>query len=77
MEKLLLIDDEVDVQYSFRRIFDASDIELHTASSGEEGLRLIPTLKPDLVLSDIRMAGLNGLEKIGRASCRERVYSGV
>ena len=66
MEKLLLIDDEVDVQYSFRRIFDASDIELHTASSGEEGLRLIPKLKPDLVLSDIRMAGLNGLETLRR-----------
>jgi two-component system nitrogen regulation response regulator GlnG len=66
MEKLLLIDDEVDVQYSFRRIFDGSDIELHTASSGEEGLRLIPTLKPDLVLSDIRMAGLNGLETLRR-----------
>ena len=56
MEKLLLIDDEVDVQYSFRRIFDASDIELHTASSGEEGLRIIPKVRPDLVLSDIRMA---------------------
>ncbi len=66
MEKLLLIDDEVDVQYSFRRIFDGSDVELHTASSGEEGLRLIPTLKPDLVLSDIRMAGLNGLETLRR-----------
>ena len=66
MEKLLLIDDEVDVQYSFRRIFDASDIELHTASSGEEGLRLIPKVKPDLVLSDIRMAGLNGLETLRR-----------
>jgi len=66
MEKLLLIDDEADVQYSFRRIFDASDIELHTASSGEEGLRLIPRVKPDLVLSDIRMAGLNGLETLRR-----------
>ncbi len=66
MEKLLLIDDEADVQYSFRRIFDASDIELHTASSGEEGLRLIPKVKPDLVLSDIRMAGLNGLETLRR-----------
>ena len=66
MEKLLLIDDEADVQYSFRRIFDASEIELHTASSGEEGLRLIPKVKPDLVLSDIRMAGLNGLETLRR-----------
>ena len=66
MEKLLLIDDEADVQYSFRRIFDSSELELHTASSGEEGLRLIPKIKPDLVLSDIRMAGLNGLETLRR-----------
>ena len=49
MSKLLLIDDEADVQYSFQRIFDSPDIELSTASSGEEGLRIIPKLKPDLV----------------------------
>jgi two-component system nitrogen regulation response regulator GlnG len=66
MDKLLLIDDEADVQYSFRRIFDSPDLELHTASSGEEGLKLIPKLRPDLVLSDIRMAGLNGLETLRR-----------
>jgi two-component system nitrogen regulation response regulator GlnG len=66
MEKILLIDDEADVQYSFRRIFDSPDIELHTASSGEEGLRLIPTLRPDLVITDLRMAGLNGLETLKR-----------
>ena len=41
MSKLLLIDDEADVQYSFRRIFDSPDIELTTAASGEEGLRLL------------------------------------
>src|SRR5512140_2502730 len=66
MDKLLLIDDEADVQYSFRRIFDSPDIELTTASSGEEGLRLLPKLKPDLVLMDIRMGGINGLEALRR-----------
>jgi len=50
MDKLLLIDDEVDVQYSFKRIFDSPEIELTTATSGEEGLRLIPRIKPDLVI---------------------------
>ncbi len=66
MDKLLLIDDEVDVQYSFRRIFDSPDLELHTASSGEEGLKLIPQVRPDLVITDIRMAGINGLETLRR-----------
>ena len=66
MSKLLLIDDEVDVQYSFQRIFDSPDIELTTASSGEEGLRIIPKLKPDLVIMDVRMGGLTGLETLRR-----------
>src|SRR5580693_1444785 len=66
MSKLLLIDDEEDVQYSFRRIFDSAEIELTTAASGEEGLKLIPKLKPDLVLMDVRMGGINGLETLRR-----------
>src|SRR6266496_3865329 len=66
MDKLLLIDDEADVQYSFRRIFDSPEVELATASSGEEGLKLIPKFKPDLVLMDIRMGGINGLETLRR-----------
>ena len=66
MSKLLLIDDEADVQYSFQRIFDSPEVELTTASSGEEGLKLIPKIKPDLVLMDIRMGGMNGLETLRR-----------
>jgi nitrogen regulation protein NR(I) len=66
MDKLLLIDDEADVQYSFRRIFDSPEIELTTASSGEEALRLIPRLKPDLVIMDVRMGGISGLETLRR-----------
>ncbi|MDB6032140.1 MAG: two component, sigma54 specific, transcriptional regulator, Fis family [Verrucomicrobiales bacterium] len=66
MDKLLLIDDEADVQYSFRRIFDSPEIELSTANSGEEGLKLIPKVKPDLVLMDVRMGGITGLETLRR-----------
>ena len=66
MAKLLLIDDEADVQYSFRRIFDSPQIELTTAASGEEGLKIIPKLKPDLVIMDVRMGGISGLETLRR-----------
>lgn len=64
--KLLLIDDEADVQYSFRRIFDSPDLEIQTASSGEEGLEIIPKFKPDVVLMDVRMGGITGLETLRR-----------
>src|ERR1041384_6321827 len=66
MDKLLLIDDEADVQYSFRRIFDSPEIEISTASSGEEGLKQIPRFKPDLVIMDVRMGGISGLETLRR-----------
>jgi two-component system nitrogen regulation response regulator GlnG len=66
MSKLLLIDDEEDVRYSFQRIFDSPEIELATASSGEEGLKVIPKFKPDLVLMDVRMGGMSGLETLRR-----------
>jgi two-component system nitrogen regulation response regulator GlnG len=64
MSKLLLVDDEADVLYSFRRIFDSPDLELSTASSGEEALAQIARVKPDLVIMDIRMGGMTGLETL-------------
>src|ERR1700691_4527878 len=66
MSKLLLIDDEEDVRYSIQRVFDSPEVELATASSGEEGLKAIPKFKPDLVLMDVRMGGMNGLETLRR-----------
>ena len=64
MDKILLIDDEVDVQYSFQRIFADSGVEIITSSSGEEGLLKILSAKPDMVLMDVRMVGLSGLETL-------------
>jgi nitrogen regulation protein NR(I) len=66
MGRLLLIDDEQDVRYSFERIF-APEQEFATASSGEEGLGLLSSFKPDLVIMDLRMGeGIDGLETLRR-----------
>jgi len=65
MDKLLLIDDEADVRYSFERIFGSKDgLELSTAASGEEALDLIPQIQPDLVIMDVRMGGITGIETL-------------
>ena len=66
MDKLLLIDDEDDVRYSFKRIFNSPELELETAASGEEGLEVINSFQPDLVLMDVRMGGITGLETLRR-----------
>jgi two-component system nitrogen regulation response regulator GlnG len=66
MEKVLLIDDEVDVQYSFGRIFESAEVELTTATSGEEGLKIVQRKRPDLVLMDVRLTEMSGLETLRR-----------
>ncbi|MBL9139858.1 MAG: sigma-54-dependent Fis family transcriptional regulator [Verrucomicrobiales bacterium] len=66
MDKLLIIDDEVDIQRSFRRLLESQDIEVHTAGSGEEALEILPRLNPDLVIMDVRMGGMSGLETLRR-----------
>ena len=63
----MLIDDEADVRYSFERIFGSKDaLQLSTAASGEEALVMIPEIKPDLVIMDVRMGGINGIETLQR-----------
>ena len=60
MDKILLIDDESDVLYAFRRIFDSPETQISTATSGEEGIEIYPRIRPDLVIMDVRMGGMTG-----------------
>lgn len=64
MNKLFIIDDEQDVQYSFKRIFSQSNLDIVTADSGEAGLDLLDKETPDLIIMDVRMGGMNGLETL-------------
>ena len=64
MDKILLIDDESDVLYAFRRIFDSPETQISTATSGEEGIEIYPKVRPDLVIMDVRMGGMTGLQTL-------------
>ncbi|MSR65344.1 MAG: response regulator, partial [Verrucomicrobiae bacterium] len=66
MEKILIIDDEQDVHYSFKRLLDGEPLSVLTAASGEEGLRVIAKENPDVVIMDVRMGGISGLETLKR-----------
>jgi len=64
MIKVMLVDDHELVRTGFRLILgDAEDIEVVAeADSGESALEKIPELKPNLVLMDINMPGMGGIE---------------
>jgi len=62
MPKLLIIDDESDIREFAKSYFKKRGIEMFTAANGREGLDAIVTHSPDLVLLDMKMEGMSGLE---------------
>jgi two-component system nitrogen regulation response regulator GlnG len=61
---VLIIDDEKDVHYSFRRLLEKEPLEIQSAESGDEGIRLARKTPPDLIVMDIRMGQQNGLDTL-------------
>ena|SRR3989338_5627361 len=66
MKKLLIVDDETDVREFAANFFKKRKIDVITASSGEEALANINKEKPDLILLDIKMGGIDGIETLKR-----------
>lgn len=58
---ILFIDDDKHLTRIVRDFLKHERFEVHTAASAEEGLRLLKTLKPDLVVLDISMPGIGGI----------------
>ena len=64
MANLLIIDDDVDMLTSLREVLAQAGYAVTGASSGPEALSLADEANPDLVISDVRMAGMDGIQTI-------------
>ncbi|MCP4154758.1 MAG: UDP-3-O-[3-hydroxymyristoyl] N-acetylglucosamine deacetylase [bacterium] len=62
MEKVLIIDDEKNIQVTLATILVDEGYQAFFASSGEEGLEKYKNIKPDAVFLDIWLPGIDGLE---------------
>lgn len=62
MKKILVVDDEIGIRQSLKKILEKEGYEVLTASNGEEAFKVIRSDAVDLLISDIRMAGMDGLE---------------
>jgi CheY-like chemotaxis protein len=60
--KVLIVDDELLIRRSLSRIFSQRGHEVTEAENGTEAVKVWKKEKPDLVLLDFMMPGLNGLE---------------
>jgi DNA-binding NtrC family response regulator len=61
-EKILIIDDEPEMLQVLNRLLTRKGYEVHGAESGEDGLRAIEETMFDLIISDLAMEDLSGLE---------------
>ena len=68
MPKLLLVEDELEVMDTLKDYFTHHGVEVLTADSGEEGLKLLAAQGPDVVLLDMKL----GPGSAGWSSCAAR-----
>jgi len=61
-KKILLIDDDVNLQQLMKVIFKSKNYIVETANNGLEGLEKLETVKPDLIVLDMNMPKMGGLE---------------
>jgi len=61
MEKILVIDDEKATLTMFRLFLDAYGYSVFTAENGAEGLEIFKRERPQIVITDIKMPGVDGL----------------
>jgi two-component system CheB/CheR fusion protein len=60
--RILLVEDSADTREALERIFQRRGCQVRTASNGEEALMLAANEPPEIIISDIGLPGISGLE---------------
>ncbi|MFH1519936.1 MAG: response regulator [Candidatus Omnitrophota bacterium] len=62
--KVLVVDDDPGIIALFKTVLKDLDCKIFSANSGEEGLRIIKKEKPAVVLLDLKLPGISGIETL-------------
>jgi len=71
MVNILIIDDSPTEVYKLTAILEKNNYAVQVANSGEEGLKKAKEFKPDLILMDVVMPGVNGFQATRQLSRNE------
>jgi two-component system alkaline phosphatase synthesis response regulator PhoP len=74
MTKILVIDDEPSIINLVTAYLKPEGYEVYTASDGNAGLKAARTFKPDLVILDLMLPGMDGIELLSRLRRESDVY---
>ncbi|HDZ26426.1 MAG TPA: response regulator [Candidatus Aminicenantes bacterium] len=76
MEKILIVDDEEDFCYFVKKNLEAiSNYKIIIATRGRKGIQIARKEKPDLILLDIMMPGIGGLEVLKKLKGNEKTQN--
>jgi DNA-binding NtrC family response regulator len=64
-DTILIVDDDPRIRESLSEALESEGWDVHVAESGETALSLVAEASPDILLSDVRMPGMSGLELLG------------
>ncbi len=62
--RVLVVDDEQGVREALRQVLEYEGMEVQTVSGGDQALKALPDFHPHLVLLDVKMAGMDGLQTL-------------
>ena len=70
MKKILIVDDETGIVDEVKSYFEEEGFEVYTADTGREGLELLEKVRPDILLLDVKLPDMSGLNilKISKAN---------
>jgi DNA-binding response OmpR family regulator len=61
-KKILVVDDEENIRQLYKEELTEEGYEVYLAGSGEEAIRMVEEVQPDLVTLVVRMPGMDGIE---------------
>ncbi len=61
---ILVVDDEENIRWLYKEELEEEGYSIKAAASGEEALEMVPEIKPDLVVMDIKMPGISGVDTL-------------
>ena len=64
--RVLIVDDEPDIREIIEMFLEDLNLDVSTASDGTQALEMIGTLRPDIILSDLRMPNMDGINFISK-----------
>lgn len=64
--KILIVEDEQSLNEAYQMVLESEGYDIHAAYDGEQALKITEELEPDLILLDLRMPKVGGIEFLKR-----------